>query len=239
MEWNKRRFMTDQYMIVSYGKETQEKEFVCASESPFTEPEFERYKRICEAHGVKLPTEAELADRVGGIHHMLSRKWTDQDINDKIARQNKYKDRVDAKMKAIHANREAENASSGISQNERLAQLNAANRKANAEAVRRAQIAEKKKRLAFQEKKRKADAEARLALEAEATKAKDDGFDDLFGDTKSRSATPGGADTPKEKKKTIIATPRSNGISGFKTLKTKTADEEAFEQLDLGIDIEI
>ncbi|GAB7351632.1 hypothetical protein MBLNU459_g2241t1 [Dothideomycetes sp. NU459] len=127
-----------------------------------------------------------------------------------------------------------------ILQQERLAALNKANRKANTEEIRKAQVAEKR---AQQKARDEAIAKARLrdAEAAEAAKNKllavPGKDDDLFGSDVSRAGTPVNGSSAK-------GTPRSgtplNGtkktLGGF---KKKAAEDDVIAAMDLGIDIDI
>lgn len=121
------------------------------------------------------------------------------------------------------------------SQHERLAARNKANRKANAEEIRKAQIAEKKVlhkareeaarvRAAAEEEKKKHAAAAAAALLA----VPGGEMSDLFGSDISRAGTP--------KKASRTGTPLGiKKIGGNK----KLLDDEIIAEMDLGIDIEI
>lgn len=133
-------------------------------------------------------------------------------------------------------------------QHDRLAQLNQKNRSKNAQEVRNALIAERKKNNALREQKAqearaKAEAEANAALKAEGKEGalKKAAMKDLFGEGSdtSRAGTPAnGIDTPK-KKKSGTNTPQ-NGVKGpIGALKKKNLEDDVMGDLDLGIDIEI
>ncbi|KAI4720407.1 hypothetical protein E4T48_03354 [Aureobasidium sp. EXF-10727] len=118
-----------------------------------------------------------------------------------------------------------------LAQQERLAALNRANRKANSEDVRKAQLAEKR---ILQKAREEAAAKARR--EAEAAKEKLLAVpDDLFGDASdiSRTGTPAngtGNVTPVNDKL------KKTTLGGF---KKKPKDEDIIADMDLGIDIDI
>lgn len=124
-------------------------------------------------------------------------------------------------------------------QQERLAALNKANRKANTEEVRKAQMAEKR---AQQKAREEAIAKARLR-DAEAAEAAKNKLlapaDDLFGEASdiSRTGTPlnGGS---SRKGTPGTSTPLNGGkkLGGF---RQKTLDDDVMASMDLGIDIDI
>lgn len=112
-----------------------------------------------------------------------------------------------------------------------MAKLNQNNRTRNAQEVRQALIAERKKRIKEHEtaEKKKA-AAARLSEK------------DLFGETPngSRAGTPAnGASTPKKSRAGTpqVTAPTRKGPIG--ALKQKHLDDEMIGSLDLGIDVEI
>ncbi|KAJ9619927.1 RNA polymerase-associated protein rtf1 [Taxawa tesnikishii (nom. ined.)] len=124
-------------------------------------------------------------------------------------------------------------AKSARDQQERLAALNKANRKANSEEIRKAQIAEKR---AQQKLREEAIARARKAEEeAKAAKEKHLGVD-LFGDAGSdisRTATPVNG-TPKRGSTPANGVPKKLG-----TFSRKKLDDDVIGAMDLGIDIDI
>lgn len=152
--------------------------------------------------------------------------------------------KLDAELAAMDGNGHARplpnGAKSGapnkaIQQQERLAALNKANRKANTENIRKAQVAEKRVQ---QQARDEAIAKARLR-DAEIAKNKllavPGKDDDLFGSDVSRAGTPvNGKGTPRS------GTPIGGGVK--KTLggfKKKAMEEDAIAAMDLGIDIDI
>ncbi|KAH0292932.1 hypothetical protein M436DRAFT_60324 [Aureobasidium namibiae CBS 147.97] len=134
--------------------------------------------------------------------------------------------------KAAQAAANAAKQNGKLAQQERLAALNRANRKANSEDVRKAQLAEKR---VLQKAREEAAAKARR--EAEAAKEKLLAVpDDLFGDASdiSRTGTPAngtsGTSTPINEKL------KKTTLGGF---KKKPKDEDIIADMDLGIDIDI
>lgn len=127
-------------------------------------------------------------------------------------------------------------ATKSLSQQDAIAVLNAKNRKANSEEVRRALLAEKRK----QQQRQKAIARGEAAANPFArvkTLVKthhdanngDKKFDDLFESGRSRSATP----LPK----TIVKEKLAKGH--VKGLKKKKYDDDFIGDLDINIDIDI
>jgi len=134
--------------------------------------------------------------------------------------------------KAAQAAANAAKQNGKLAQQERLAALNRANRKANSEDVRKAQLAEKR---VLQKAREEAAAKARR--EAEGAKEKLLAVpDDLFGDASdiSRTGTPAngmsGTSTPINEKL------KKTTLGGF---KKKPKDEDIIADMDLGIDIDI
>lgn len=117
-----------------------------------------------------------------------------------------------------------------LAQQERLAALNKANRKANTEEVRKAQMAEKR---AQQKAREEAIAKARLR-DSEAAKKLLAPGDDLFGEASdiSRTGTPANGANP-------VSKPPLNGSKTLGGLRKKAMDDEVIASMDLGIDIQI
>lgn len=137
--------------------------------------EWNRYKTVCAAEGVTIPTRDYLRNKVDDINRLIDHPWTEAELSDKFKRQNslraKYSGyerddiqreieraqnkgdeetakRLQEKLDAIEIPRLAFKTSLSPqkkttpkppSQQEKLARLNALNRKINAEEVRKAQ----------------------------------------------------------------------------------------------------
>ncbi|CAK7211328.1 RNA polymerase-associated protein rtf1 [Sporothrix curviconia] len=172
--------VTDQYVLAAHGKAQREWPFLACSDSPFTESEWSRYQKVCHADNVSIPKRGLLLNKADDINQLISRKWTEQELVEKVDRQQELKSRFngvdrmrletlikEAKAlgntdRALKLQEELDSletprlafrtsltasakSNSGPTQQERLAQLNAENRRRNAEAVRKAQLRERKK----------------------------------------------------------------------------------------------
>ncbi|EKG14556.1 Plus-3 [Macrophomina phaseolina MS6] len=208
---NNKPVKTDIYVLVAHGKAEKEWPFVMCSDSKFTESEFNRWKSVCESEGVKIPTRSKLNSRLESIHALLDRRWSEEEIADKLRRQNKY---ALEKAKAP--------ASPGIKQ-DKLSALNRSIRATNAGQVRQALLAERAAKHAAAEKARLRRAEEEAKRKA-AEEAKADALFD--GSDISRTGTPQ-PKKPKAERK------------GIPTFTKKAMDDELIGSMDLGIDIEI
>lgn len=166
---------------------------------------------MCESEGVKIPTRSKLNSRLESIHALLDRRWSEEEIADKLRRQNKY---ALEKAKAP--------ASPGIKQ-DKLSALNRSIRATNAGQVRQALLAERAAKHAAAEKARLRRAEEEAKRKA-AEEAKADALFD--GSDISRTGTPQ-PKKPKAERK------------GIPTFTKKAMDDELIGSMDLGIDIEI
>ncbi|KAL8687790.1 MAG: hypothetical protein Q9218_006137 [Villophora microphyllina] len=148
----------------------------------------------------------------------------------------------------------------GPTQQERLAELNRANRKANAEDVRKAQRAEKRAdtvaRRAVERGEAVADPFARvktrprtnydangehLAPPKPATKALDDLFED-GSKNNSRAATPARSGTPMQNggvKKSTTPQPPTEKVNGVPKVGKRNMDDDVIAAMDLEIDIDV
>ncbi|CAF9941783.1 MAG: hypothetical protein ALECFALPRED_009306 [Alectoria fallacina] len=138
----------------------------------------------------------------------------------------------------------------GPTQQERLAELNRANRKANRENVRKAQLAERKadriNREAVQRGEAMPNSFARVKTYAKTHHDAHETLNPLLARQKgnsrdSRSATPAAVTTPKiEATKPVFPSPAQKfTTSGMPILGNRNMDDEIIAAMDLGIDIEI
>ncbi|KAL8689954.1 MAG: hypothetical protein Q9224_004522 [Gallowayella concinna] len=154
---------------------------------------------------------------------------------------------------------DAKPANAGPTQQERLAELNRANRKANAADVRKAQLAEKKAEALARRRVERGEAVANpfarvktrprtnydagvehLAPPKPNSKAVDDLFED-GSKNNSRAGTPGRPGTPVQNgvAKSVTPQPPHERVNGLPKVGKRNMDDDVIGAMDLGIDIEI
>lgn len=209
---NNKPVKTDLYVLVAHGKAEKEWPFVMCSDSKFSESEFNRWKSVCESEGVRIPTQSKLNRNLQRIHELLDKRWSEEDIAEKLKRQNKY---APEKAKTSF--------STQSDRHQKLQTLNKSIRVNNATQVRQALIAERTAKAQAKEK-------ARLRRAEEEAKRKAAEEDALFngGSDISRTGTP--SEQPKK--------PKAER-KGIPTFTKKAMDDELIGSMDLGIDIEI
>lgn len=219
---------------------------------------------MCLTEGVVVSTKPELVDKIEDINKLLRRTWTEQEVTEKLRRQNallakfsgadrdhltkqlelaltrgdenavhRLQERLDnleiprlAFRTSLHPDKKKlENR--GPTQQEKLALLNAENRRRNAEAVRKAQLAERAR-----------------AREIEVVEAKANGAQ--LGSGASTPAVGGGdGGTPKQAAGLLphIAKlqeqQRSLAKPGMSVIHKPLTDDDIIGALDLDIDVEI
>jgi RNA polymerase-associated protein RTF1 len=188
-----------------------------------------------QSAGMRMPKKSELEAKFRDIHHLRNMKFSSEDIQYKLSRQNKYAGRLAQST----VNSAPKPKTSAQIMQERLEEINRANRRRNQEEGRAAMIAERKKEMqrraqAAKERERKEkEAADKAARDAErkahlAVLGKDDLFD---GSDVSRGGTPGisRSGTPLPKRE----------VKGIPTFTKKKMDDDVIASLDLDIDIEI
>lgn len=288
--------VVDLYVKAAHGKAQREWPFISCSDRNFTEvcphppfstrhanppqAEWNRYKQVCLSEGLSVPTKPELIDKIDDINALVKRQWTDQELSEKLKRQNdlhaKFSgverahltkqlemahargdfetvNRLQEKLDTLEVPRLAFRTSltsalgkkkadnKGLSQQEKLALLNAENRKRNAEAVRKAQLKER--------------ARAReIEMTPDGVVAKKAGLVAVEGgNMNSGASTPGvngngngngtGVRTPKNDLAPHIAKlqeqQRSAAKTGMPVIHKPLMDDDIIGALDLDIDVEI
>ncbi|KAH8602254.1 hypothetical protein B0O99DRAFT_606105 [Bisporella sp. PMI_857] len=91
---NGKHFKTTQYIRAAHGKAERNWPFITCSDSPFTEAEWNRYKKTCQAEGVVIPTKPKLVDKITDINNLVNRSWTEAELQEKLKKSgvliNKY-----------------------------------------------------------------------------------------------------------------------------------------------------
>lgn len=227
---NGKRIATDQYVICQHGTVKKEYQFQFLSNQRFTDTDLETYKQSLADTNTKVPTQSFLKKKFEDIKNLEERFWTDDDINARIAKAQKYEH--------LLSNHASDNPAPKIpTQSEaaaaRLAELNRRNRKLEQERVRKALLEERHakqqdRRRAEQEMRRKKEAEEAAKKEAEekAARKKHLEVDALFDGDSSRATTP----QPQKKK-----TERK----GLPTFRKPKMDDDIIASMDIGVDIDI
>jgi RNA polymerase-associated protein RTF1 len=260
----------DLYVKAAHGKAQREWPFITCSDRGFTEAEWNRYKQVCLSEGVPVPTKPELVDKIADINGLIERTWTDQEVSEKLKRQNalhiKYsgveRDQLTKQLDIARArgdedavarlqekldnlevprlafrtslNPKKKSESRGPTQQEKLALLNAENRRKNAENVRKAQLLERAR-----------------AREVEMRRGGDQPQQSQW-DGNSSASTPAaaaangngnGTGTPKSALLPHIAKlqeqQRSQDKAGVPVIHKPLMDDDIIGALDLEIDVEI
>ena len=235
--------------------------------------EWNRYKQVCLSEGVAVPVKSELVNKVGDINGLIERTWTDQEVSEKLKRQNalhiKYSGverdqltkqldlararadhdaiaRLQEKMDSLETPRLAFRTSlnsakkkadaRGPTQQEKLALLNAENRRKNAESVRKAQLLERARTR-----------EADLPGPGPADSQSGASTPSATPTNGSASATTSANGTPKQGGKALLlphiaklqAQQRSQARPGMPVIHKPLMDDDIIGALDLDIDVEI
>ncbi|PSK42293.1 hypothetical protein B9Z65_4207 [Elsinoe australis] len=270
---NGKKVFTNQYILASNGNNEKEYPFSACSDGRFTDSEFDEYTATLSGDGIRLPTKRQLAAKCDDERAMIEHQFTDADIQVKVDKARKMRkafedhqrDRLvrrrdDASSRGDEAtvariNKELTQYDAGgpttkngspvkkQDQQSRLAELNKANRKSNAEEIRKALVMEKEAKerrraaaMKAEEERKKAEAEAAAANAGLKVPG-----DDLFGEGSdiSRAGTPMNG-TPK-KGRSRAGTPM-NALKEKKSygqFTKKKMDDEVIASMDLGIDIDI
>ncbi|EOO03478.1 putative rna polymerase 2 transcription elongation factor protein [Phaeoacremonium minimum UCRPA7] len=289
-----KQFVTDQYVKAAHGKAVRDWPFIACSDRPFTETEWNRYQKTCQAENVPLPKKPALANKIDDINRLVKRTWTEEELQVKLDRQQKLKARFsgverERLEKAIEKAKNQGNdqranelqdeldkletprlafrtslAPAGTksastpntpSQQERLAELNRQNRKRNQEAVRRAQILEKKKARDLEARIERGEAVEEDTSRRLKTKAKfihdvNEKIERKAGadsQNASGTSTPANGGTPRlgaQKPQPLLPhlaklQAQNATKNGIPTIHKPLMDDDIIGALDLDIDVEI
>jgi RNA polymerase-associated protein RTF1 len=80
--------VVDLYVKAAHGKAVRDWPFITCSDRPFTEAEWNRYKQVCLSEGLPVPSKPDLVDKIADINALIHRQWTDQEVSEKLRRQN-------------------------------------------------------------------------------------------------------------------------------------------------------
>ncbi|KAG6857481.1 hypothetical protein H0H87_002106 [Tephrocybe sp. NHM501043] len=159
----------DQTLELKHGKSVKPFPMDKVSNSPFVLKEFDRLVRVCTAEDVKLPTKQALDRKIADMQRLVNQPVTESDINAMLARKNQLNAKkstglsstmeksrlMQARTLALRRQDADEVAEIDLKLAEMtaaqplkeeavdlLAKVNERNRKANMEAVRKAELAE-------------------------------------------------------------------------------------------------
>jgi len=159
-------YMSDQYVVAAYGSKEAVYPLVACSDSKITEvchhilhflvvpnhtqSEFNRWKSTVDKDNIAQLTKSQITSRLNGIHHLLSKQWTPQEVTQKIENQRRLGHLLVQKQ-------QQQPMSESLERNLALQRRNEINRKHNKENIRNALLEEKKRKKEFNEKLRAAE----------------------------------------------------------------------------------
>ncbi|KAL1839962.1 hypothetical protein VTJ49DRAFT_967 [Mycothermus thermophilus] len=82
------QMVVDLYVKAAHGKAQREWPFITCSDRPFTESEWDRYKKVCLSEGLSIPTKPDLVAKIDHINRLLRHTWTEQELSEKLKKQN-------------------------------------------------------------------------------------------------------------------------------------------------------
>ncbi|KAL2264945.1 hypothetical protein VTJ83DRAFT_7455 [Remersonia thermophila] len=82
------QMVVDLYVKAAHGKAQREWPFITCSDRPFTESEWERYKKVCLSEGLPIPAKPDLVAKIDDINRLLRHTWTEQELAEKLKKQN-------------------------------------------------------------------------------------------------------------------------------------------------------
>lgn len=94
MGTNNRPFPVDMYIIAAHGKATKAWSFLECSMSKFTDDEWRRYRLTMANEDLKMPTKRFINTKLEQINKLLSHRFTEGEISEKIKKQNQLLDEI-------------------------------------------------------------------------------------------------------------------------------------------------
>ncbi|KAK4176065.1 putative RNA polymerase-associated protein RTF1 [Triangularia setosa] len=259
------QMVVDLYVKVAHGDAVREWPFISCSDRNFTESEWNRYKQVCLQASISVPTKTQLVNKIGDINGLVRHKWTEQEIAEKLKRQNTLmqkfsnteRDNLTRQLEAARARgdedavdrfqKKLEDLSTpklafrtsltsvdkkrpegkGLTQQEKLALLNAENRRRNAEEVRKAQIKERARTIIPKKN----------AVSADKASQASDSQKESGSNTPAANGNSNGGLLPHIAK--LQEQQRATAKNGLPLVHAPLMDDDIIGALDLGIDLDI
>ncbi|KAL4076824.1 hypothetical protein V8B97DRAFT_1504104 [Scleroderma yunnanense] len=256
--------IVNQTLELKHGKSIKAFLMDKVSNSKIDPKEFERLSKTCMVDDVKLPSKRQLEKKAAQLEKLITQPFTESDITVMLARKNQLNQQqsaaaitmersrlvqartlamrrqdftelaeIEAKLKelpVVQTSREEE-----VSLADKLAKVNQRNRKANLEAVRRAEFEAERKR---RERKLAASGLSGTATPDSSAKLK---AVTRFPDGISRSATPNasGTGTPILQAQSTLATrpisPFPSALSALQTSPSKSLEASLIESIEVDL----
>jgi RNA polymerase-associated protein RTF1 len=224
------KLYTDQYVLLAHGKAQKQWPFNNCSDSKFTEREFNRWKAACATDAIPYPSRAESHKLCDNINLMINHHLTSQEINEKVAKRDKYSHMFAESATAPKRTNADEAAEKIRMRNEKIRKQDAEDRRKEFSAKIRAKNALMKKAQIA------AKAAKENGGEGTSLKVPKNEIDALFseGSDVSRAASPAPSASGTR-------TPQQGGGSKHRTGRfTKmTMDDDVIGDMGLTIDVEI
>ncbi|KAI6026028.1 hypothetical protein EDC04DRAFT_2721634 [Pisolithus marmoratus] len=255
----------NQTLELKHGKSVKGFTMEKVSNAPFDSKEFERLLKVCAVDDVKLPSKRQVDKKAAQLEKLSTQPYTESDISAMLARKNQLTHQqsaaaitmersrlmqartlamrrqdyaelqdIEAKLKelpVVQSTREEEESLA-----DKLAKVNERNRRANLEAVRRAEFEAERKR---RERKLAAAGLSGTATPESSAKLK---ATPRFLSATSRSATPNGSATATpilQAQSTVTARPISpmptSVISTLQTSPSKSLEASLIESIEVDL----
>jgi hypothetical protein len=212
--------MTDQILVMGYGKLEREYPLVACSDGKFTDVEFERWNKVIGDDHLKLLTLSQITHKIDDINYLLKHPWTSKELQQKLDEQNRLAHLIKRPQNVVSSDKQR--------REELLHQRNLLNRKQNEKDVHEALLRERREKKMRNEKARREQAEM------ERLKADPD-YEKKWDEETERKRK-------EEELKAKLASryvPKDYKHGGFLQFSRPKTDDEVIGSLDLGIDVDI
>ncbi|KAJ5111152.1 hypothetical protein N7532_001687 [Penicillium argentinense] len=82
-----RPFVVKKYAKLAHGKAVREFPFIACSDSPFTEAEYNRYRKTMAVEDCKMATQLKVASKVADINRLINHTFTEEELAKKLRQQ--------------------------------------------------------------------------------------------------------------------------------------------------------
>ncbi|KAK5942858.1 RNA polymerase-associated protein rtf1 [Knufia obscura] len=100
---NRKQMLVNKYILAAHGKATKPWSFLECSNSKFTDDEWRRYRTTMANEEGRMPTRGQISKKLEEINRLISHRFSDMEISQKLKQQNAIFDQVNrtSERKAI------------------------------------------------------------------------------------------------------------------------------------------
>ena len=91
---NRKQVLVNKYIVAAHGKAERNWSFLECSNGKFSDSEFTRWRATIQNDDIRMPTKGQIDNKLEQINKLITHRFTDAEISQKLKKQNELMDKV-------------------------------------------------------------------------------------------------------------------------------------------------